>query len=115
MAKKKLETKHNDILNKYNPMLKKIGEEAAKLAKKSEEGVKSISQMAKIQMDILASQIQKEKIYYDIGKEVAEKIMGKGLDVASLDKYKKRLSALEKQAEKKKKEIGKIKKSMPKQ
>ena len=74
MAKK---SDMNKVIEKYRPMLKKFGDEVGVAAKKGEENVVKMSKMLKIQLDMLGVSLQKEKLYHDLGKEVAEKNMKK--------------------------------------
>ncbi len=96
----------NKAVEKYGPMLKKFGEEIGEAAKKGEEGVIKMSKLLKIQFDIMGLALQKEKLYYEIGKEVAGKLLTEEMDLSSLDKYKKRLSKVNSEGTKMKKTLS---------
>jgi len=95
-------------MQKYGPMLQKLGEDLDKGAKRGKEEVIKMSKLVGIQMDILSLALQKEKLYYDIGKEVADKIMKGTIEAPSLDKYRKRLSSLETKKEKDRKTLSRV-------
>ena len=102
-------------MKQYGPVLKKLGEDLDKGAKRGKEEVIKMSKLVGIQMDILSLALQKEKLYYDIGKEVAEKIVAGTIEIPGLDKYKKRLSSIETKREKDKKtlsRVGKVRRNM---
>ncbi|GEM_PF-706952 len=106
MAKKHDESK---ILEKYGPMLKKFGSEVGEAAKRGEESLVTMSKLLKIQFDMLGVSLQKEKLYYEIGKEVAEKMIKGTLKIEDLAKYKKPLAEIQAAREKKKKAMSKVK------
>jgi len=106
MAKKHDESK---ILDKYGPMLKKFGSEIGDAAKRGEESLVTMSKLLKIQFDMLGVTLQKEKLYHEIGKEVAEKIIKGTLKMDDLEKYKKPLAAIQAESENKKKAMSKVK------
>lgn len=105
----------NKIIDKYRPMFKKFGAEVGEAAKKGEESVVTMSKIFKIQMDMFGLNLQKEKLYHEIGKEVAGKLLKDSLDVADLEKYRKDLVKLQSAADKKKRDISKVKVSSGKQ
>ncbi len=104
--------KKNDMsktLEKYGQMMKKFGSEVGEVAKKGEENVIIMSKLFKIQMDILGVSLQREKLYYKIGKEVADKLTKGTFEVSGLEKYKKELDKIRTEGEKKKKALSKVK------
>ncbi|KJJ84651.1 hypothetical protein OMAG_001484 [Candidatus Omnitrophus magneticus] len=98
----------NNLMEKYGPALKKFGQDLSEAAKKGEESFSVLSQTVKMQLDILGVTFQKEKLYYEIGKEVANKLLTDTLDVEDLGKYKKELIKLQLVSKKKKEAIAKI-------
>ena len=107
MAKK---TDLNKVLEKYQPMLKKFGDEVGEAAKKGEEGLVKMSKLLKLQLDVMGLTVQKERLYHELGKEVAKRLAKGATDIAGLDKYKKRLEKIMAEGEKAKKTISRVKK-----
>lgn len=104
--------KRNDVskmLEKYRPALEKLGSEVGKKAKKGEESLVTMSKLLKIQFDILGVTLQREKLYYDIGKDVADKLAKGAAEITGLEKYKKQLAKLQAEDTKKKKAMSKVK------
>lgn len=54
---------------KIKKKLMDVSQEAVQLAKKGEEELVKFSQKSKLQVDIAALNLKKEKLYYQIGKE----------------------------------------------
>ncbi|MBU0570878.1 MAG: hypothetical protein KJ995_07195 [Candidatus Omnitrophica bacterium] len=98
----------NKVMEKYGPIMKKFGNEIGEAAKKGEESLVMMSKVLKIQMDILGGTLQKERIYHEIGKEVAAKLFKGGLDIPGMDKYKTRLDRIQSEEKKKKKAISQV-------
>ena len=97
-----------DLMEKYGPMLKRLGEDLDKGAKRGKEEVIKMSKLVGIQMDILSLALQKEKLFYDIGKEVAEKMLKDVEAFPELGKYRKRLSSIETKSEKDRKTLSRV-------
>ncbi|MEA3488752.1 MAG: hypothetical protein U9R44_00215 [Candidatus Omnitrophota bacterium] len=109
MAKKTAKkTDLNKVVEKYGPVMKKFGDEIGEVAKKGEEGVVKMSKLLKIQFDILGLALQKEKLYYEIGKDVAARLLKSDLEIPGLDKYKKQLTRMEAEGEKRKKTLSRV-------
>ena len=81
--------------------LKKFGKELNVLAKKSEKEIVKASKAGKIQLDIMGLTVQKEKLYYDIGKKVVSLNAKRNLEIPDLEPYWKKLSDLEENSQKK--------------
>jgi len=107
MAKKNKDLQK--VFEQYKPMLKKFGDDLGEAAKKGEEGVIKMSKLLKLQLDVMGLSFQKEKIYHEIGKDVAKKLVKGEIEIAGLEKYKKRLEKLASEGEKAKKTISKVK------
>jgi len=107
MATKKGDMKK--VIEKYGPMMKKFGNEVGEAAKKGEESLIMMSKVLKIQMDILGGTLQKEKLFHEIGKDVAAKLLKGSIDLPGMDKYKKRLLEIDAEGRKKKKAISRVK------
>ncbi|MFC1576701.1 hypothetical protein ACFL3J_03410 [Candidatus Omnitrophota bacterium] len=106
--KKDMQEEFNKFLDQAKVKFHKFGEEMGVLAKKGEKEIVKASKAGKIQLDIMGLSMQKEKLYYDIGKKAAElKAKGK-LDVPELESYLKKLHKLESGTQRKKKELSKV-------
>jgi len=89
---------------------KKFGEEISVLARKSEKEIVKVSKAGKIQLDIVALNMQKEKLYYDIGKKVVAMKEKDALDIPALEPYWKSVQKIEMNTRKKKKELSGVNK-----
>lgn len=97
------------MLDKYRPALKKLGEEVGEAAKKGEENVAKMSKVVRMQLDILGIAIQKERLFYEIGKEVAGMLeAGVEIDASKFAKYKKSLESMKSEDEKRKRAISRV-------
>jgi hypothetical protein len=94
--------------DKYRPMLKKFGDDMGEAARKGEENVSKMSKMVKIQLDMLGIAVQKERLYYEIGKDVAGMLARDGVDISKLDKYKKMLGDMAHETDKRKRAIVRV-------
>ncbi len=68
-------SKHYDVKSEWEKtkkQLAKFGKEASKLAKKGEEELLKFTHQSKIHLDSTAVGLKKEKLYYQIGKEVVK-------------------------------------------
>jgi len=82
------------LYKKYEPALKKTGVQLSKAIKAAEEDVVKMYKVAQNHIEIQMKNIRKEKIYYDLGKAVAKKLLKGEIDFAGADKYKKDLEKL---------------------
>ena len=115
-AKKKSVEEKNDIdklVEKYSPVLKKLSEDAGKAAKKGEENLLKMSKVLKLQVDIMGGALQREKLYYTIGKEVAAKIKKGTISIDGFEKYTKALKKIDDEETKKKSAMKKVKSEKP--
>ena len=112
MAKKKIDFKK--LIKQYEPQMKKTGDQIAKAAKKAEQEIAKMYKISQTHVEIQMGNLQKEKIYHEIGKEVAKKLLKGELEYAGLDKYKKKLEKIEKDNDKKKKKLSRVSKSKKK-
>jgi hypothetical protein len=96
------------MLGKYRPMIDKFGKDMGEAAKKGEENVAKMSKVLKMQLDILGIAIQKERLYYEIGKEVAGMLTDGNVDVSKLEKHKKALEEMKNEDEKRKRAIARV-------
>ncbi|UCD55794.1 MAG: hypothetical protein JSV93_03140 [Candidatus Omnitrophota bacterium] len=85
-----------------------FGEELSVLAKKSEKEIIKASKKGKIQVDIMSLNMQKEKLYYDIGKKASFLNMKNKLNIPELEPYWKKMRNIELNARKKKRELSTV-------
>lgn len=104
MAKKKIDFKK--MLQQYEPQMKKTGEQIVKAAKKAEEEITKAYKVTQTHVEIQMGNLQKEKLYHEIGKEVAKKLMKGEIVDSALDKYKKKLEKLETEGDKNRKKLS---------
>ncbi|MDD3088484.1 MAG: hypothetical protein PHT95_00865 [Candidatus Omnitrophica bacterium] len=96
------------MMEKYRPVLDKLGKDMGAAAKKGEENIVKISKSLKIQLDMLGLALQKERLYYEIGKEVAKMLIEGEVQVPGLDKYKKSLEKMRREDEKRQRAMVRI-------
>ena len=112
MAAKKddMQKEFSKMLDQAKEGLQKFGKEVSVLAKKSEKEIVKASKIGKIQVDMMGLGMQKEKLYYDIGKNIASLKNKKSLDIPELDSFWKKLRAIESDTRKKKRELSQVRK-----
>ncbi|MBD3426261.1 MAG: hypothetical protein GF409_03400 [Candidatus Omnitrophica bacterium] len=103
MVKKK--TDFSKIMKQYEPVVRKAGEQISNAMKAAEKDISKMYRVAETHIEIQMKNLQKEKLYYDIGKEVAGKIDKGGITDADLDKYRKKLKKIDSEAAKKKRQL----------
>lgn len=101
----------NSLFEKYQPLFKKTGEELSKVVKKAEEDVSKMYKIAQSHVEIQMKNLQKEKLYHEMGKYVAEQLMKNEFDTAGLEKYKKSLEKIDSEGAKIKNKLARITKS----
>ncbi len=113
MAKKRPDMKKeiDKLLKKYEPTLKKTGEQLSRAMKTAEKDIAKMYKLAQIHVEMQMKNIEKEKLYYDIGKAVSARIEKDELDIPGLEKYKKRLGKIRSEGEKMRKALSKAGKS----
>ncbi|MFC1570767.1 hypothetical protein ACFL4E_03180 [Candidatus Omnitrophota bacterium] len=109
MAKKKkseldkIKVEMDKLMKKYQPAMKKTGKQLVKAVQVAEEDIAKMYKVAQTHVEIQMTNIKKERLYHEIGKLVARKLMRGELEGAGLDKFKKQLDKLETEGDKKKK------------
>lgn len=98
----------NKLLKKYQPVVKKTGEQLAKAVKIAEDDISKMYKVAQAHVEIQMKNLQKEKLYHELGKEVARRLAKEELDIPGLEKYKTRLSKINTEGEKMKKKLSRI-------
>jgi len=104
-------TDFNDIIKKYQPVMQKTGEKLSQALKIAEKDISKVYNLTQKHISIQLKNLQKEKIYHELGKYVAKKLISNDLDISSLDIYKERIMKIEKENENLKKELKKQDKS----
>jgi len=89
---------------------REIGKEVNVLAKKSEKEIVKASKTGKIHIDIMGLGVQKEKVYYDIGKKIVSLNVRKKLGISEIESHLKKLRKLESDTRKKKRELSGVRK-----
>jgi len=97
MGKKK---NMDNLIAKYQPVLKKTGDQLAKAVKVAEKDLAKMYVKAQTHLEIQMKNLQKEKLYYDIGKYVAGRLASGELDAAGLEKYRKQLARIDAESRK---------------
>jgi hypothetical protein len=112
MAQKKqvMSKDFNKLLDQAKDKLKKVGQELTVLAKKSEKEIVKASKTGKIQLDIVGLNMQKEKLYYDIGKKVVSLNAKKSLNIEDLQPLLKKVRTISTDARQKKRELTVVRK-----
>ena len=82
-----------------------FGQEASKIAQKGEEEIMKFSKRSMVQIDATSAKLQKEKLYYLIGKEYVESIRKKK-DSEKLLQYLGELEKIEKEVAVLKRKLG---------
>ena len=99
------------LMEQARKKAKSVGKELGILAKKSEKEIVKASKLGKIQLDMVGLNMQKEKLYYDIGKKVISLKAKKNLDIPGLENYWKKMRRLNAGTRKKKRELSTVRKS----
>ncbi len=104
----------NKLLKQYEPAMKKAGEQLSKAVRSAEKDIAKMYRLAETHVEIQMGNLKKEKLYYEIGKDVASRIDKGGLTEVDLDKYRKRLGKIESEVSKKRKSLSKAGKTAKK-
>ena len=98
------------LLDQAKVRFQNFGKELSVLAKKSEKEIIKASKTGKIQLDIVGLNMQKEKLYYDIGKKVVSLNAKNKLEISGLESYWGKLRKIESDARSRKKDLSSIRK-----
>lgn len=99
-----------NFMERSKPVMEKTGQHLSKAYKSAEEDIGRMYKIAQNKMEIQWNNLQKEKVYHRIGKEVAELLKEGNLDVPELDKYKEELDKFASDNKKIERRIKKISK-----
>jgi len=95
------------LIKKYQPVMKKTGEQLAKAVKVAEKDIAKMYKLAQTHVELQMKHLKTEKLYHEIGKYAAEKILSGTLDASDMEKYKKRLERFKQDDAKIRKKIQK--------
>ncbi len=104
----------NKLFKKYEPVVKKTGEQLAKAVKTAEKDIAKMYKVAQTHVEIQMKNLQREKIYHQIGKDVAKKLLKGEIDLPVFEKHKKQLTKIEMEETKMKKRLSRGKRSKKK-
>lgn len=93
------------LVKKYQPGVKKAGEQLTKAVKEAEDEIARMFKTAQAHLEIQMTNIQKEKMYHMIGKEAAGMMLRGELEIPVFDKYIEQLKKLDNTTQKKKHSI----------
>jgi len=112
MAKKKhdLQKDFHNFLEQSRQRFGEFSKELGVLAKRGEKEVVKASRIGKLQLDIVSLNMQKEKLYYEIGKKVASLNARKKVGITELEPYWKRMRKIETDRRKRKQELSSVQK-----
>ena len=111
MAKNDFQKEMSKLMGQVKVGLKRFGKDAGIFAKKGEKELVKASKIGKFQLEIVNLNLQKEKIYYDIGKKIASLRSSKKLSRDSIKSYLDRLRKIETEVRGKKREMSEVKKN----
>ena len=100
----------NRFLGQTKKTFTQLGKELNILVRRGEKEIVKASKSGKIRLDIVSLNVQKEKLYYDIGKKVFSLNAKKKLDMPELEPYWKKVRKIETDARKKKRELSRARK-----
>ena len=102
------------LVKKYEPVVKKTGEQLAKAVKSAEKDIAKMYGIAQGHIELQMKNVQKEKVYHEIGKDVAARLLKGEIDLPGFDKYIKKLEKINAEGEKVKDRISRIAKKAKK-
>ena len=114
VKKEKAQKDLSKLLDQAKVRFRSFGKELSILAKKSEKEIVKASKTGKIQLDIVGLNMQKEKLYYDIGKKVVSLNARKKLEISELEPYWRKLRKIESDARGRKKDLSSVRKEKDK-
>ncbi len=104
-----------NFMEKTKPVMERTGQHLSKAYKSAEEDIGRMYKIAQNKMEIQWNNLQKEKVYHRIGKEVADLLTKGKLDVPELEKYKEELDKFASDNKKIERRIKKITKTKDKE
>ncbi|MFH1790852.1 MAG: hypothetical protein ABH885_02575 [Candidatus Omnitrophota bacterium] len=110
MAKKELQKEMAGLIEQLKVNLQRISKDAGILAKKGEKELVKASKIGKLQLDITGLNLQKEKLYYELGKKMAASLSKCDKADPELKPFLEKLRGIETDARKKKREMAQVRK-----
>ncbi|MFH1665048.1 MAG: hypothetical protein ABIA77_02755 [Candidatus Omnitrophota bacterium] len=98
----------SDMFKKYQPVVKKTGEQLSKAVKTAEEDISKVYKIAQAHIEIQMKNLQKERLYHELGKYVAGQLAKGSVDAGDLEKFKKRLEKIDSEGNKMKRRLTSI-------
>ena len=94
MAKKDFQKEVGKLMDQMKVHFEKFSKDASVFAKKSEKEIVKASKIGRLQVDIVGMNMQKEKIYYELGKKIIAQRSKKGVEIDKIcspffQKYRK--------------------------
>ena len=96
------------FVKKYEPVIKKTGKQLTKAVQSAEEEIAKMYGIAQGHIELQLQNVQKEKVYHEIGKDVAARLLKGDIEIPGADKYIKKLEKINAEGEKVKNRISKI-------
>jgi len=103
----------NKFVEKYQPVVKKTGEQLSKVLKTAENDLSKMYKLAQTHVELQLKNLQKEKLYHDLGKYIAGELLKESFN-PKLDQYKKQLIKMNSDGEKMKRKLSGINKTAKK-
>jgi len=94
------------LVTKCRPAIQKTGVQLSRALKTAEEDIAKMYKVAQMHVEVQMKNLEKEKLYYDIGKEVASKLAKGEMEGAGLDKYRGRLEKIAASSDRIKKKLS---------
>jgi len=101
-------TELSTLIKRYEPLMKKTGEQLTKAMKVAEKDIAKMYRIAQTHVELQMKKLQKEKLYHEIGKCVSEKLMKGDDSIAGMEKYKNRLNKIDSEGKKIKSKLSRI-------
>ncbi len=116
MPKRDFQKEMSKLMDQLKINFQRFSKDAGVIAKKGEKEIVRASKVGRVQLDMMGLNLQKEKLYYDIGKKVAtlKNKEGKLDNLDIVDPYFQKLRKIEVDMRGKKKEIARVRRESKK-
>lgn len=105
---KKLQKDVKGLAKRYEPVAKQTGKQLQKAMNAAGKDLEKMYKIAHGHFDVQLKHVQKEKVYHELGKYVAERLKSGKLKVTDLEKFKKKIDGLDAEEGKIMKKISSI-------